>query len=287
MTETEAFYVPLGDEILMHAPSSLRFTDQICRSAGGPSQTVAGHVWLTHDLLAFRPKLGMPHPQLVTLQRDAIAGIECVQPKLLGLFKTGQPRLQVHYPQVGVSTPHLFEIENPEQFARALAQPRRLQRRSARELVNDALRAEERERGRYTSALEQLSFPRQHWYTEDAAGRDAALRAGLEKLGLDVPSNLLAELDLEVQVETGPEDYEIGPGTEDWGRREQIRRVCLAVNAALGAGERRFYAYAEDLPGWPADFEPLWLWLSKLEDEQLRRLDILRAKSAEPESKPA
>ncbi len=89
----------------------------------------------------------------------------------------------------------------------------------------------------------------------------------------------LAKLDLEVQVEMGPEDYEIGPGSEDWGRREQIRRVCEAVNSSIADGKRRFYEYAEDLPGWPTSFEPLWLWLSETEDEQLRLLGIVRAKT--------
>ncbi|HET9954671.1 MAG TPA: hypothetical protein VFQ61_09205, partial [Polyangiaceae bacterium] len=60
-----------------------------------------------------------------------------------------------------------------------------------------------------------------------------------------------------------------------WGRREQIRRVCEAINASRGESERRFYEYAEDLPGWPAYFEPLWLWLSAWEDEALRRLGIV------------
>jgi len=142
----------------------------------------------------------------------------------------------------------------------ALTRPRRVQELSARELVRGALQAGERERGRYTAALEQLSFPRGYWHTEDSEARDEVALHGLVGLGIDVPDDFLKNLDLEVEVETGPEDYAIGPGTEEWGRREQIRRVCAAVNASGGAHERRFYEYAEDLPGWPKCFEPLWLW---------------------------
>lgn len=229
----------------------------------------------------------MPHPQQVTLNRDAITDATVVQPKLLGLFKLRRPRLEVRYRYswiVGDPVPHLFELDSPDRWTEVLNGARRSQKRSARQLVQDALDDGERERGRYTGALEQLSFPRSHWYTEDPTERDEALMAGLEGLGIDVPANFLTTLDLAVRVETGPEDYEIGPGTEEWGRREQIRRVCEAINAGRGGGERRFCEYAEDLPGWPECFEPLWLWLSQEEDERLRELGIVAAKAADENS---
>lgn len=276
LPETEPFFVPLGDEILLDGAGSLKFTSAICVNAGGPSQTVRGHVWLTHDLLAFRPKLGMPHPQMVTLDRNGIAEARCVRPKLLGLLEVGSPQLEVSYLQFGTPLPHLFTLDAADRWLEALAQPRRVQELGARDLVQRALRAGERERGRYTTALEQLSFPRGDWYTEDPDARDEALLQGLSGLGIDVADDFLGTLDLEVEVATGPEDYAIGPGTEEWGRREQIRRVCAAVNAAGGAHGRRFYEYAEDLPGWPTCFEPLWLWLSEAEDHELRMLGIVR-----------
>jgi len=181
------------------------------------------------------------------------------------------------YVHLGAPTPHVFEVDSAERWVDALGKARPIQKRNARELVQDALRDGERERGRYTAALEQLSFPRSCWYTENPADRDEALSDGLKGLGIDVPENFLAKLDLDVQVETNPEEYRIGPGSEEWGRREQIRRVCEAVNS-IGDGTRRFYEYAEDLPGWPKYFEPLWLWLSETEDEELRRLRIALAK---------
>ena len=277
LLETEPFFVPLGDEILLEGPGSLKFTDAICVSAGGPSQTVRGHVWLTHDLLAFRPQLGMPHPQLVTLDRRAIAEMRCVQPKLLGLFKAGSAQLEVSYVSFGTPLPHLFTLDAAERWLEALGQPRRVQELSARELVQAALRRGDRERGRYKLALEQLSFPQGYWYTEEPEVRDEVVLRGLQRLAIDVPNDFLKQLDLEVEVETGPEDYAIGLGTEEWGRREQIRRVCSAVNQIVGVRGRRFYEYAEDLPGWPTCFEPLWLWLSEQEDGELRRLGIVRS----------
>jgi len=276
LPKTEAFFVPLGDEVLLDAPGSLKFTNAICVNAGGPSQTVQGHVWLTHDLLAFRPHLGMPHPQMVTLDRNAIAQAKRVHPKLLGLLKVGAPQLEVSYLRFGKALPHLFTLEAPERWLEALSRPRRVQEGSARELVRAALLAGERERGRYTTALEQLSFPRGYWHVEDPEARDEVMLHGLMDLEVGVPNGFLKNLDLEVDVETGPEDYAIGPGTEDGGRREQIRRVCAAVNAAGGAHGRRFYEYTEDLPGWPTCFEPLWLWLSESEDHELRKLGVVR-----------
>lgn len=131
-------------------------------------------------------------------------------------------------------------------------------------------------RGRYTAALEELSFPRGYWHTEDKEGRDEVLAAGLKALDVYVPRDYLSGVDLNAEVKTGPEDYEEGPGTEEWVRRQQIRRVCEAVNRI--SGERRFYEYAEDLPGWPNYGEPVWLWLSSWEDEELRRLGVVHAK---------
>ena len=93
MNETEPFYVPLGDEVLLDGVGSLHFTDEICRSAGGPSQKVKGHIWLTCELLAFRPLVGMPHPQQATLRRTDVLEASCVQPKLLGMLKVGVPQL--------------------------------------------------------------------------------------------------------------------------------------------------------------------------------------------------
>jgi hypothetical protein len=62
----------------------------------------------------------------------------------------------------------------------------------------------------------------------------------------------------------------------------EIRRVCEAINAGRRGGERRFYEYAEDLPGWPECFEPLWL--SQEEDERLRGLGIVAAKATNENS---
>lgn len=55
MAQSEPFFAPLSDEVLLHGPGKLKFTSDICVGAGGPSQTVEGEVWLTHDWLAFRP----------------------------------------------------------------------------------------------------------------------------------------------------------------------------------------------------------------------------------------
>jgi hypothetical protein len=276
MSETEPFYVPLGDDVLLDGAGSLQFTDEICRNSGGPSQKVVGHVWLTRELLAFRPLVGMPYPQQVTLRRTNVSGASCVQPKLFGVLKFGMSQLVLLHSELGRSVRYAFEVEMPERWLNALGEPLRVQERSARDLVQAALKAGERIRGRYTAALETLSFPRGYWHTEDTDGRDEVLAAGLKALDVDVPTDFVSGLDLNVEVGTDPEDYEEGPGTEEWGRREQIRRVCEAVNAI--GGERRFYEYAEDLPGWTDFGEPLWLWLSPWEDEELRRLGVVREK---------
>lgn len=103
----------------------------------------------------------MPHPQAVTLSRNAIADASCTHSKILGLFKAGRPRLEVRYryPHRAAPTPHVFEVDSPERWLQALGGARRSQERTARELLEGALRDGERERGRYLAVLEQLSFP--------------------------------------------------------------------------------------------------------------------------------
>jgi hypothetical protein len=48
-----------------------------------------------------------------------------------------------------------------------------------------------------------------------------------------------------------------------------------AVNATLPAdAPRRFFKFAEDLPTWEFD-EPVWLWLTQGQREQLLALGIV------------
>ena len=153
--------------------------------------------------------------------------------------------------------------------------------RSADDLLNEALESALEHRERYVSTLARLSFPQAFWHTEALDDLREVISGVLTDLGVSklVPlPELVAELmpQLPVEVQTGPEDYESGEGSEAWGRLEQISRIMGAVNHALPPdAPKRFYRFREDLPGWECD-EPIWLYLTARQVEQLRALSILR-----------
>lgn len=242
--------------------------------AGGPSQTLRGRIWLTQTLLAFRPIAGMPHPQVATVQRRLIERMELSRRSLLGHIRYGRPLLEVWVPSVGAPLPLTFDLDDAEGW-RVLLRAPSPPPRAPRVRLREALDAGLRQRGRHTSTLEQLSFPRGYWHSEVHEDLVELAEDTFHELGVDLPPDLLASVDLEVETLSGPEDYETGPGSDSWARREQIRRICSAANAVL-SGDRRFYAFAEDLPEWAFD-EPVWLLLSAEERDRMLELGVVRA----------
>jgi hypothetical protein len=98
----------------------------------------------------------------------------------------------------------------------------------------------------------ERSFPAGFWHPEDADGLADVMRGCLADLGLapDVVSDaLIASL---VEQFARLDD-------EDAARRHQIGAALHVVNRALTG--RRFYAFAEGVPGWESD-EPVWILLS-------------------------
>jgi hypothetical protein len=268
------FYVPLGDKVLREAPGTLDFTDAMCaRFAGGPSQTVHGLVWLTARYLAFRPVAGMPHPQVATLQRTQVEHVEVARKGWRRLLALGQPVLNVTAIHAGVAHTFTFGLDAPEAWAADLAKTPRAAR-PPRELLDQAIKDGLRDRGRYTSTLAELSFPQGFWHVEAHEDLVEVVKDVFADLEVDLPTDFLDTVDLDVEVLMGPEDYETGPGSESYARREQIRRICNAANEALPSSGRRFCEFAEDLPEWEFD-EPVWLLLSSEERRQLVDLEIV------------
>ena len=270
------FWLPLGDEIVGDWEGSLRFTDAMTAFfAGGPTQTVNGRIIVTTRQLAFRPPVGMPHPQQLTLVLADVSRV--TRHRVLGLVAGTKV---VAVANIGGKPFELrFGVGDPARFVEILERARvgAIPREPAAALLDAALRDGITERGRYTSTLAVLSFPQTHWYTEDIEPLRTIVCDAIAALGVTLPDAFARELHLEVATDTGPEDYETGPGSEAWGRREQIGRIVAAINAALPTTEpRRFYTFAEDLPGWP-DGEPLCVLLTAAQRNSLLRLGVVRS----------
>ena len=125
-----------------------------------------------------------------------------------------------------------------------------------------------------TDALVEISFPQAFWHVGEDDEVELIVNDVFAQLGLSLSANFLQRVDLDVAMLLGPEDYETGPGSEAWARREQIRRICAAANELLQDQPRQFYQFAEELPGWEWD-EPVWLLLSKEERRKLLELGVL------------
>jgi hypothetical protein len=270
------FFLPISDEMIGDWEGSLRFTDAMTAFfAGGPTQTVNGRIILTTRQLAFRPPVEMPHPQQLTV---ALADVSRVtRHRVLGLVAG---RTVVVVANVGGMPFDLrFGIGDPVRFVELLERTRvgAMPREPAAALLDAALRDGITERGRYASTLAALSFPQTYWYTEEIEPLRTIVCDAMTALSLTLPDAFSRELDLKVETDSGPEDYETGPGSEAWGRREQIARIVAAVNAALPATEpRRFYTFAEDLPGWTED-EPVCVLLNPAQRDSLLRLGVVRS----------
>ncbi|HEY4175248.1 MAG TPA: hypothetical protein VGM90_00380 [Kofleriaceae bacterium] len=269
------FWLPLGDELIADWDGSLRFTDEMTAFfAGGPTQTVKGRISLTNRQLAFRPLVGMPHPQTLTLPLTSVSHVR--RHRVFGVVAS---KTTVVVASIGGRQFELsFRVDDAEGFLDLLERTRvgSRPREQAAALLDAALRDGITERGRYTSTLAELSFPRTHWYTENVVALRVIVREAMAALELELPDGLVRDLDLHVETESGPEDYETGPGSEAWGRREQIARIVGAINAALPATEpRRFHALAEDLPDWIED-EPMCALLTAPQLDGLQRLGVVR-----------
>jgi len=272
---TVPFDLPLGDSILFDVEGSLEFTDAMCATTvGGPSGTVAGRIIVTEQRLAFRPVVGQPHPQRIDMGRDPNWQIEVVQRRFLGLIRRGAPVVEISYRWANYRDIVMaFHVPDPEAFVEVLRRELGAGK-DARTLLREALDDGISDRGRYARMLHVLSFPQGFWHTEAIDDLVDLVSDTFEELGIELDEAWVRGLELDVEPLYGPEDYETGPGSEAWARKEQVERICVAANAVLD-GPRRFYQFAEDVPGWEFD-EAVWLFLDASERERLLELDIVR-----------
>jgi hypothetical protein len=272
--KTLPYHLPLDDHMLLDCPGTLEFTNEMCAMfAGGPSQTVSGHVWVTDARLAFRPVVGMPHPQMITVDRQHLSRVHVFQPRWLGLISRGGEVVEATLDNWGRSFVLRFLVEDPKALAKVLETDPVEKNRAPSEVLDEALVAGIADRGRYVTTLTALSFPGGFWHTESYEDLVEIVTLTWKELGVPLGEDFLNGLDLDVEPLYGPEDYETGPGSESWARREQIERICIAANDVLG-GDRRFYAFDEDLESWEFD-EPVWLYLTSEQREQLLALGVV------------
>lgn len=272
--KTIPYYVPLGDQILMDCPGKLEFTNEMCAMfSGGPAQTVSGHVWVTETQLVFRPVVGMTHPHKLTAKRQQLTDVNVVQPKWFGLIPGGKKIVEVTFENWGQSFILRFHVHKPKPLSHILKTAPIIKSKAPSKVLSESIDANITDRDRYTHTLSQMSFPEGYWYVESVEDLVKVVTNSWERLGVPLCEDFLLGLDLNIEVKFGPEDYETGPGSESWARREQICRICLAANDALD-GERRFYDFEEDLEDWEFD-QPVWLFLTPDERKRLISLGIL------------
>ncbi|MFO0565126.1 MAG: hypothetical protein U0263_05660 [Polyangiaceae bacterium] len=279
------FNIPLGEELIASANASLLFSRELTAFAvGGPTRNTEGRMFLTTGSFAFRPLASYPFAQALTLALSDVVSVARGSRRWLSVLPLPGALLDVTARVGGREFLLPLTVDDVDAWiarinaARAAfsAPPR------AEVQLDAALAAGETDRARYVRTLARLSFPQAYWHTEALDELRDVIHDILSELGaadhLPWPAfvdELLPQL--EVEVETGPEDYERGEGSEHHGRLVQIERIVDAVNRALpGHAPKRFYRFAETLPEWESD-EPVWLFLTAAQARRLLELGVVEA----------
>jgi len=281
--EVAPFHLALGEELVASADAKLFFSRELTAyAAGGPTRDTAGRLFLTTGCLAFRPMTIYAYAPSLTIGLGDVVAVERGNRRLLSLVPLPGARLDVTARVSGREFLLRITVNDVDGWitrieeARAAMKPKP----SADALIDQAVAAGVSDPGRYVPALARLSFPQAFWHTEALDDLRDVIDGVLGDLGVRELLPWPEFLDqlmptLQVEVETGPEDYETGEGSEQWGRIEQVTRIMTAVNAALPPdAPKRFYRFAETLPGWESD-EPVWLYLTQEQVEGLTQLGIV------------
>jgi hypothetical protein len=123
--------------------------------------------------------------------------------------------------------------------------------------------------------LNERGFPCGFWHPDDDDGLLNVFGGWIADAGL--PDELMADEKLRAELRRIAESMaEPTDAAEDEARRRQVRCVAERVNSMVGpgAGARRLYQFADDLPGWEPD-EPVWLFLNADERARLVALGIV------------
>jgi len=123
--------------------------------------------------------------------------------------------------------------------------------------------------------LNERGFPGGFWHPDEDDGLLNVFGGWITDAGL--PGELMADGKLRAELKRIAESMaEPTDAAEDEARRRQVHCVAARVNWMVGpgAGARRLYQFAEDLPGWEPD-EPVWLFLNADERARLLALGIV------------
>ncbi len=281
---TDDYAVPIGEQLLRSGEASLAFTRALtAHLVGGPTRVVDGTLYLTSATLAFRTDPNLEIAQHLTAELSAIDRPRVERAWLWGLIPRGK-RLVVDFDMHNRQFTLRFSVADPAEWAGAIGQALEdLDERSApSDRLDQALADGVSQRARYVTTLLELSFPQAVWHVEDDTALESILVAVLGQLGAadylpgpDFYRRLVEEVAVDDEFE--PEDYD---PQEYLARRKQIVGLMRRLNDALPPEcDRRFYQFAEDLPGWEFD-EPVWLYLTEEQRERLLELDIVHAVGA-------
>lgn len=276
---TDDYAAPIGEQLLRSGEASLAFTRSLTgHLVGGPTRVVDGTLYLTSATFAFRAAPNLEIAQHFTAELSTIDHPRVERQWLWGLIPRGK-RLVVDFHIHNRQFPLRFSVADPAEWARAIDQAldNLGERAAPSERLDQALADGVCQPARYVTTLLELSFPQAVWHVEDDVALESILVAVLGQLGAadylpgpDFYRRLVEEV--AVDAEFAPEDDD---PEEYLARREQIAGLMSRINDALAPQcDRRFYQFAEDLPGWEAD-EPVWLFLTEKQRERLLELGVV------------
>lgn len=264
------FDVPVGDSLVIDADARLFVSDDLASKViGGPTQWARCRVYLTKKLLAvrFAPEVASCHLALDISLTDLRAAE--LRRSWLGI---GPARLCVNMLWHEQRFDLKIDVAAPEKWLKRLNEARPGAPDAPETTLERALGEGLKDRGRYCRVLQALCFP--SLWGQSHEDIEAQIRDVMTRLKAPLPDAFYALARVPDNVIAACEDYDM----DEW-RAQTLRIVDRANNLLSPDCPKRFYRFAEDLPGWPDD-EPVLLFLTEPQRDRLLSLGIVRARPA-------
>ncbi len=260
------FDVPIGDSLVIDDDARLFVSDDLSSKViGGPTHWARCRIYLTTKLLAvrFAPEVASCHLALdIPLTDLRGAGL---RRSWLGV---GPARLRVNMLSGEQRFDLKFDVASPESWVKRLNEARPGAPDDPEATLEQALTEGLQDRGRYCRVLQALCFPSLWGGSHEDV--EAQIRDVMTRLKAPLPDAFYALARVPDEVIAACEDYDM----DEW--RAQTSRVADRANEILSPDcPKRFYRFAEDVPGWPEDQQVI-LFLTELQRRRLLSLNIVR-----------
>jgi hypothetical protein len=239
---------------------------------GGPSQTVHGELIITTRQVVFRPPIGMPHPQRLTLTVDRV-----VDPRVKAqrrMWVLAAPP-SVCFDLSNVSEPVVMDVRDAQAVVDAIrrvhADP--VPQQAPHTRLAQAIASGSTNRLAFADVIMGVSYPGGFWHAGSDDDLAEMLSYDVERLQLPItPAHQASIVRTVIHAENVRVDL---VADEDKLRHDEILDLVTRIHETMDSGTpRRFHRFESDFPGWEIE-DPFHLWLTVEEASVLVGLGIV------------